>query len=780
MQEITVTYESERFRFDNDVGISTVRYVDGDRPDGVGVMFTIKGPLDEPFQSRGTYRLYGKWTSYKNKRTGETEQQFTYQTWVEAQPADRAGVIAYLINLGKGSHLGRVRATTLWEKFGAQAVEVCRETPEVAAAAVKGWSEESAIELAAKLREKQHTERATMDLMSLFEKRGFQKSLVQRCIRLWGNEAADHVKRNPYLLMQFKGCGFRLCDAMYLDLGLSPTRLKRQALCAWYSIASNTDGHTWYPADFVIQGIRTQVSSGDLRIRESLQLAKRAGMLATKRTIDRGGHVVSDDGQHVWFAETKSANNEDLVCRVVTDSISESVYWPSVEDSDKLSDHQRGRLAQATKGTICSLGGSPGTGKTYSAAILIRRIIDEHGSGAIGIAAPTGKAAVRVTENLQAYGIGLRAKTIHSLLGVETGEDGWTFKHHESNPLPYRYIVIDEASMLDTDLTASLLRARAAGTHVLFVGDVNQLPPVGHGAPLRDMIRAGIPYGGLTEIRRNSGQIVQACAEIRDGKQFEVCVGKLDDEDNLGHLHCTTPEEQSAAIIRQCEQAEKDGHDPIWDVQVIVPLNKKSKVSRAELNKSLQLELNSNPGIQGTPFRLADKIVNTINGFYTAIEYDDLDEETTTNDRGEVYVANGELAEVVEASVKWTVAKLTNPDRLIRIPRGQSNSAESESNSDKPQTGCAWDLGYALSCHKSQGSEWPIVLVVIDEYPGARMVCDRAWVYTAISRAKERCYLIGKLETAYRFCRTTKMDSRKTFLAETIQLEHSKLLLSEI
>ncbi len=149
----------------------------------------------------------------------------------------------------------------------------------------------------------------------------------------------------------------------------------------------------------------------------------------------------------------------------------------------------------------------------------------------------------------------------------------------------------------------------------------------------------------------------------------------------------------------------------------------------------------------------------------------------------EAYVANGELAEVIEVSEKHFIAKLTSPERIVRIPRGKSQDSQEDgdgADSDKPATGCSWDLAYGISVHKSQGSEWPLVIVLLDEYPGARMVCDRSWVYTAISRARSKCVLIGRKATAGRFCRQQKMQRRKTFLRELICRKSAEQVLVDL
>jgi len=764
LEEITAVYLGERIRFENssgDVVIGDVQVVGDENQDNNG-RHAIKGQADiDELQSHLSYRFYGRWTEYQNKRTRKTEKQFAFQTFVRAQPHGRAGIIRYL---QQAPRIGHARSVKLWDKFGSDAVRILREEPDVAQAAIgTQLSVASTRDAANWLKAEQALENCTIDLIDLLGGRGFPKSTAKRAVKEWGNKAAEFIRRDPYCLMRFRGCGFKRCDQTYLDLGNPPGKLKRQALCAWYTLASDTDGHTWLPVEQAVVGIRGSVGGADLRPAKALVLAKRGGLIATRRNDDR-----------LWLAEAKNARNEAYVAECLTVAMQEEYKWPITPFMSTLSGHQQVQLAVALQGVIAILGGSPGTGKTYSAAVLIRYVINEWGSDAVAVAAPTGKAAVRMTEMLDAAGIDLETKTIHSLLGVVSRDDrdGWRFVHGPGRPLPYRCIVIDESSMIATDLMASLLAARARGTHVLFIGDVNQLLPVSHGAPLRDMIAAGLPYGELREIRRNSGAIVKACAAIRDNKRIVSCK-QIDIESgkNLKVVQCGGAEQQTAKMLQALRCAKEAGFDPIWDCQILVAVNKKSNLSRKELNRVLQEELNKPSRVTDSPFRVGDKIVNLKNGFFPAVQVPIDDEENVQrNERGDIYVANGELAKVFESTAKLTFAELENPERYVKIPHGISRDKEDDSeDQNATNTGCTWDLGYALSVHKSQGSEWPVVVVMVDDYPGARMVCSREWAYTAISRAKKLCLLIGKKATFDGFCRRPMIQKRKTFLKELIE-----------
>lgn len=292
------------------------------------------------------------------------------------------------------------------------------------------------------------------------------------------------------------------------------------------------------------------------------------------------------------------------------------------------------------------------------------------------------------------------------------------------------------------------------------------------------MIAAGVPYGELTEIKRNSGGIVEACQMIRAGRPWNY-------GDNLIGLDCR---DQMAGLLATIRQAADAGLDPIWDVQPVVAVNAKSPLSRKAVNEFLQAELNvaSRDRPRGQSFSLKDKIVNTKNGLFKLVDENlEGDDEIEQNDKGETFVANGELAEVIEVGEKHFTARLNAPRRIIRIPRGRASDQDEPdggdgANSDKTSTGCSWDLGYALSVHRSQGSEWKWVIVMVDEYPGARMICTREFWYTSFSRAKEKCIVIGKKAIVDAGCRKVAIGRRKTFLKELILKKRAERLLDTI
>lgn len=765
-REFVATFIRERNAFENgnpddpDYRRTIIASVE----DSDGCDATIKGDaLPKQLQEGVTYRFYGHPSTHH--KWGE---QFLFTSFVVEEPATEAGVVAYLSQLNRDAldptgekrlskGIGKGTAHLLWEEYGSNAVSKLRDEPAVVADDIRLMSLAVAEAASAWLTRNQALERCKIDLIGLLNGRGCPKKTIDFAIARYGSKAADLLRGNPYLLMQFKGCGFSVADKLYLDLGYRPDRLKRQSLCIWHTISRDSEGNTWHPLAKVEAAVRAGVAGSKVKPEKALQLALRAGMLA----------IHTDVNGQKWIAEARKAENEARIAEHVLLAKGEEFLWPDV-DALNISEHQAVELAKALQGTICCLAGSPGTGKTYVAAALINAIVREHGSESIAVCAPTGKASVRLTQSLQEYGTGIEATTTHRLLKVDmAGSDGWSFLHDEENPLPFRFVLIDESSMIDTDLMSSLLAARAPGTHYLFIGDHRQLAPVGHGCPFFDLQRADVPTGELIEVQRNSGQIVKACSQIREDHRFDTS-GRIapDEGENLYCWQMNEPDKQINALAEFYRQIGEDGDvDTVWDVQVLVAVNKKSPLSRKVLNENLQGLLNpTGRQCKGNPFRIGDKIINLKNGKFPC---DDPGDGEADKD-GNVFVANGEQAEVLQVEPARTIARLQSPERVIVIPHGQQK--ESEEGEDSQGSAGSWDLAYAISTHKSQGSEWPLVILMIDEYAGAKRLCTRNWIYTAISRAKRLCLMIGRNSTAQKMARRDGLK-RKTFLAERIRGE---------
>lgn len=710
---------------------------------------TIKGPVspesNDTLVPGSTYRFFGNWTDHP--RHGKA---FSFVAFTLGLPHTREAVVQYLLRELRGtkSGIGHAKAHRLYDLYESDAVRKLREHPAEVAKAIdvdveKCYTAASVLQVNAK------TENAKIELVGILAGKGFPRTTIQDLIDRWGPKASAMVRRDAFLLLtgRFKGAGFSRCDNLYLSLGGDPAKLKRQTLCAWHGLNDNGAGNTWHDPDVAVKAINDRVDGVNTQPKKALKLGIRSGFLAKLR----------DDAGRLWLSDARNAKNEAEVAEHLSSLCSLAVanVWPKVT-ATRLSDHQRAELAAATAAPVGILAGTPGTGKTFTAAALIEGIVAQHGEQAVAICAPTGKAAVRLTESMQRYGIELRAGTIHRILqamGNGHGGGDWDFRFGSEQPLPYKFIVVDESSMIDTDLMASLLRACRKGTHVLFLGDPYQLPPVGHGAPLRDFLAAGIPRGLLTEIRRNEGLIVDVCAAIKDGLSCGVDWrgAKAFDSNgnNLKVIGATSPAAVANELVSLYSSIVAQGkRDPIEDVQVLVPLNEKSDVSRTKLNPFIQNILNPN-GVhgEGNRFRVGDKVICLSNDQYPSA----VDPKAPPH-----IIYNGEQGRVSESTDAHTV--LLFPDtgegeRLVKIPR-------------KSEWETSFDLAYAITVHKSQGSEWPVVVVIGDEHGGR--VVSREWWYTAVSRAKHRCLIFASYSLIGRQCKRVILGDRKTYLKELI------------
>lgn len=737
------------------------------------------------------YRFLGRWENHH--RYGD---QFSFQTFVREVPHHHDGIIKYLVDTAP--NVGRITAERLWHRFGADAVSILRESPELVAAEKDiGLTENQCKDASEALAKVDSLEKTKIDLFTLFAGRGFPGSLVNAAIHKWGARAAERIRRNPFALMvaELPGCGFKRTDKLYLDLKFPAHALKRQMLCCWNALRSDSDGNTWQPISTVVEAIERAIPNGLAQPAQACRLGKRAGWISTKR----------DEAGKLWVAEAKKAKHEATIVRKVLELSSAPVLWPSLAvNSSPLSEHQRKRAGEAMSAAVGILAGSPGTGKTFSAAQVILRVIEQYGKEAVAVCGPTGKSAVRITEAMRNYGIlDVKATTVHRLLEIgRNGHDGagWGFQRNESNPLDQRFIFLDEASMVDSGLMADLLLACAPGTQVLLIGDPGQLSPVGHGAPLRDMIAAGVPCGELSEIRRNAGLIVHACARIKAGEPWEVC-DRYDPEkgDNLRLIETAGGAAGQIEALKTILQRFRDSgkFDPVWDCQVLVAMNAKSQLGRIPLNKALQVELNAaGQQCKDNPFRTGDKIIclkNTraallqlkqvgqrarewtvANGYGATAEYppDRVESYIPLRDQhaqpAEDFLANGEIGRVLAVAPKVAIAAFPSPDRIVKVLIGKVKTNEDGEATGEDARGCDYDLAYAVTCHKLQGSEAPVVIVMIDEHTGASRVASKEWVYTALSRASKLCVLIGKKGVIDKQARRASLVRRKTFLRELL------------
>lgn len=650
---------------------------------------------------------------------------------------------------GKKLGIGKATAEKLAKHYGEEALT---KLSDPACSADGLLSSEQAVGLAQAIKEESDTVMADAQWHAVLEPiKGLARRKAITSAR--GKRLPlERVRSDLYQLplRRVAGCSFAKIDAPALTVGLPDdpalaaresmrraNQVHRHGLAIWAQIARTTTetGNVWQAAPTMapihaVAGLPAGVDS-------SLDLIRGLNYLLDVGWLERDTTTTP-----ALVALQPQAAAERVIADRVTSFLRAGPGIFATLGPLDVSDHQATALEPLRKARLGLLTGGPGTGKTH----VIGRVVQAVGSGRVTLAAPTGKAAVRITEALRAAGCGGQARTMHSLLGIHPTEDG-EVGSFGGKPIEGALVVVDEVSMADAELLASFLARIPDSTTVLLVGDPGQLPPVGPGCPLRDLIAAGIPRAHLTETRRNAGMIVDACKTIAAGDT--VCwfdlprPEQLTETDNLA-FRATRDSLETDHVIRQLlgeDGTLRQRFDPIKEVQVLTATN----ASRKRLNPVLKdlLNLQDNPG-----WNPGDKVICLKNGELSGKK-----------------VANGDTGEVLELLDEGRAkVRLTCPDRevTVRVP-----GSDTDEDGDDDERGWV-ALAYALTGHKAQGSEYPCVIIVADQRSS---VTSREWIYTAISRAKGTCVVVGKANLLDAWCRHCVLPERRTKLTSLIRMK---------
>lgn len=747
-----------------------------DQVDEAGNPLSVIGPADSTELARGVdYLFFGRWQVHPTYG-----QQFAFTSVTRATPTSRSGIQAYTRSVLRETGFNQRHVSKLWGLYANRSLDVLMADPDRV-------STECDIKLeicqqAANIVSKDKVILQTkLELHSLLAGKGLARSAVDECLAAWGVKAPEIIRKQPFLLLEkhISGAGFARVDKIFLEQGGDPADYIRQKYCAWHSVISQKDGHTWLSGGEVHGRIQERLGH-NVSALDAIKIAIKADLLAEFRTPDG----------RPWLADAGRADREAAVARMLANLGSvRPARWPNQDSLTTLEPHQREQIGRFIHSPIGILAGLPGSGKSHSSMALICEIIRVHGSMGVAVCAPTGKAAVRCTEIMHNRGIELQACTIHRLLepsGSSNG-GGYGFRRNARNKLPHRYIVLDEASMCDIDIIYYLLSACQEGTHILFVGDPYQLPPVGHGAPLRDMLMGGVPYGLLTQPHRLAGRIATICRDMRDNKFPKVPPPyDLEAGENVLHMEVPTPAAAVAKLQGWLLYVKSTGkYDMVTDVQILTPCNDGSDLSRRSLNEVAQATINPlGHAISGCRFRVSDKVICLNNGWQPVMRQPDVrhgveyayDADKWTrmcefnHDAGRdesvtEFVANGEIGVVLAIAPSSVVVRFSSPQRVVRIP-----IAKQKDDMDESEESAGWlDLGYVITSHKSQGAEFQNVTIMLDGNPRASKITTRELAYTAFSRGKKLVATIGQWAVLDQWTARQNLIGRKTFLADMLK-----------
>ena len=676
-------------------------------------------------------------------------KQFQAVRLTEKMPEDALAMERYL-GSGAIKGIGAALAGRIVRHFGDDTFQIVENEPE-RLSEVKGISEKKAREIAMQIAEKSDMRKAMMFL----QKYGISLNLGAKIYQKYGDSVYSVLQENPYRLADdISGVGFKIADEIAYRIGIhtdSDYRIKSGMV---YTLLQATgEGHVYLPKDELFQ------RAAELLGVDSSYMEKHLVDLVMERKIvqkEQGDQILIYPAQY-YYLELNTARmlrELDIFCPEDEKIVERRIVQIEKETGTVLDEMQKKAVQEAAGHGLLILTGGPGTGKTTTINAIIRYF---EGEGAeIRLAAPTGRAAKRMTE-----ATGYEAQTIHRLLELsgmpEDDREGQPihFERNAENPLETDVIIIDEMSMVDIHLIHSLLMAVTAGTRLILVGDENQLPSVGPGNVLRDIIRSGqFPVVELKKIFRQASEsdIVVNAHKINKGEQVEIN-NKSRDFFFLKRYDADIIIRVVIALIQ--EKLPKYVEAKPFEIQVLTPM-RKGLLGVERLNQILQRYLNppdaskKEKEIGQGLFREGDKVMQVRNNYQ--LEWEIRGRYGIPIEKG-VGVFNGdtgiiktinefaETAEVEFEDGRWAEYSFKRLDEL--------------------------ELAYAVTIHKSQGSEYPAVIIPL--LSGPRMLMNRNLLYTAVTRARKCVTVVGSEETFRDMIRNEKQQRRYSSLDQRIQ-----------
>lgn len=676
-------------------------------------------------------------------------KQFQIASYVEKMPEDALAMERYL-GSGAIKGIGAALAARIVRRFGDDTMRIVEEEPE-RLAEIKGISEKKAMEIAEQMTEKADMRRA----MIFLQKYGISLNLGAKIYQKYGQTVYGVLQENPYRLAEdISGVGFRIADEIASRIGIhtdSDYRIRSGML--YTLLQASGEGHIYLPKEELFSR-----ASGLLGVDSSYMEKHLMDMVVDRKLILKE----TEDGAVVYptryyYFELNSARmlcELNILCPEDEEMMEKRINRIEKETGTRLDEMQKQAVAAAASHGLFILTGGPGTGKTTTINAIIRYFEEE--GAELRLAAPTGRAAKRMTE-----ATGYEAQTIHRLLELngmpEEEQEGRAvhFDRNSENPLEADVIIIDEMSMVDIALMHSLLLAVTAGTRLILVGDENQLPSVGPGNVLRDIIRSGcFPVVELKKIFRQASEsdIVVNAHKINRGEQVTIN-NKSRDFFFLKRYDADIIIRVVIALIQEKLPRYVDAKP--YEIQVLTPM-RKGLLGVERLNQILQRYLNppdekkKEKEIGQRLFREGDKVMQVKNNYQ--LEWEILGRYKIPVDKG-VGVFNGDTGIMTEINEFAETATVEFEDgRQAEYSFKQLEELE---------------LAYAVTIHKSQGSEYPAVILPI--LSGPRMLMNRNLLYTAVTRARKCVTVVGSEITFAEMIRNEKQQQRYSSLDRRIR-----------
>lgn len=677
-------------------------------------------------------------------------RQLKIQTYETVAPTDRAGMERYL---GSGAirGVGEALAARIVKKFGDDTFRIIEEEPE-RLAEVKGISERKAQEIAVQMEEKKDLREALVYLQQY----GISNTLAVKIYNTYGMEMYSVMRENPYRLAEdVSGVGFRIADEIAGRIGIHTDSDYRIRSGILYTLLQAVgEGHCFLPLELLLRRASELLGVSEENIRPQVD-----NLIMDRKLVAKGDAVFA---AAYYYAELNCANMlrnlnipmleaenlpaQDMAIRKRLERMADNL-------SMELDELQLKAVEESIKNGLFILSGGPGTGKTTTINMIIRYFESEGMD--IFLAAPTGRAAKRMTE-----ATGFEAKTIHRLLELNSAlSDDDTrrtsFERNQENPLEADVVIIDEMSMVDIQLFQALLKAILPGTRLILVGDVDQLPSVGPGQVLRDLMNSeAFPMVTLEKIFRQAGEsdIVVNAHRINKGEQIALD-NKSRDFFLLERNDVNVIYKHMIQLIR--EMLPKYVNATPFDIQVLTPMRKGS-LGCETLNGILQRYLNpADPhkkehSYGNTVFREGDKVMQIKNNYQ--LEWEIVGRYNIPIDKG-MGVFNGDMGRVLEINETMSTLLVEFDDgRRVNYPFPGLEELE---------------LSYAITIHKSQGSEYPAVILPL--LGGPRMLFNRNLLYTGITRARNCVTILGSSETVRNMIDNVSENRRYTALESRIR-----------